>query len=152
MRSCHIVSGLVLALLAGTASAQASSDPAILTLVQSFNDARNRFDAKALDGLLAPDYVEVSPRGEIDRRPAVLGFYTPDKATPVPPMRFHTDDVRHHGDSAIVIGSIDYTLPDPSGGTVTRSVRVTYVEQRIGQTWKMTSVQYTGVMPPKPAS
>ena len=59
MRSCHIVSGLVLALLAGTASAQASSDPAILTLVQSFNDARNSFDAKALDGLLAPDYVEV---------------------------------------------------------------------------------------------
>ena len=150
MRSWYIVAGLML--LAGTASAQGSSDPAILKLVQSFNDARNRFDAKALDGLLAADYVEVSPLGEIDRRPEVLTFYAPEKASRVPPMTFQTQDVRRHGDSAIVIGSVDYTLPNPNGGTVTRSVRVTYVEQRVGREWKMMSVQYTGIQPPRPAS
>ena len=99
----------------GSAQNQPSSDASSIALVQAFSDARNHFDAKALDALLAPDYVEVSPRGEIDRRQAALGFYAADKATPVPPMTLTTQDVRRFGDTAIVIGSVGFTLPGAGG-------------------------------------
>ena len=125
------------------------NDP-VLATIRAFSDARSRFDAKALTSLLTPDYIEVSPRGEIDRREAVLGFYAADKATPVPPMTLTTQDVRRYGDTAIVIGSVEYTLSAPTGEMVKRTVRVTYVERRVRGRWLMASAQYTGVQPPKP--
>jgi uncharacterized protein (TIGR02246 family) len=143
--------GLTAITAPGEARNVGSSDAPIIALVQAFSDARSHFDPKALNALLTPDYVEVSPRGEIDRRQAVLGFYAADKATPVPPMSLATQDVRRYGDTAIVIGSVDYTIPTPTGGTVKRTVRVTYVERRVGTRWLMASAQYTGVQPAKPA-
>ena len=128
-----------------------TTNAAVLTLVRAFSNARARFDTKALDALLTPDYIEVSPRGEVDRRSAVLGFYKSDKATSVPPMTLATQDVRSYGDTAIVIGSVEYAVPGPGGGTVNRTVRVTYVERRVGGRWLMASSQYTGVKPPLPA-
>ncbi|SFO44011.1 SnoaL-like domain-containing protein [Sphingomonas sp. OK281] len=80
----------------------------------------------------------------------MLGFYAADKATPAPPMSLATQDVRRYGDTAIVIGSVDYTIPTPTGGTVKHTVRVTYVERRIGTRWLMASAQYTGVPLAKP--
>ncbi len=130
-----------------------SADPAdapVLALVSAFSAARAQFDAKALDALLASDYVEVSPIGEVDRRQAVLGFYAPDKATPAPPMTLGTDDVRRYGDIAIVIGSVTYAVPDPSGATVRRTMRAMYVARRVAGRWLMASAQYTGVRPPRP--
>ena len=153
MRLCPTTATLTLALVAGVGNAQNNHSPeaSVTALIQAFSDARDRFDAKALDGLLTPDYVEVSPRGEIDRRAAVLGFYAADKALPVPAMTRGTQDARIHNDTAIVIGSVSYTVPTPTGGTVERTVRVTYVERRVGGRWLMASTQYTGVQPSKPA-
>ncbi len=123
---------------------KAENDP-VLATVQAFSDARTRFDATKLNSLLTPDYVEVSPRGEIDLRPAVLGFYTADKANAAPPMVFSTQYVRRYGDTAVVIGSIEYTIPGPSGVGVKRTIRATYVERRVRGRWLMASTQFTGV-------
>lgn len=138
--------------VAGTAGAQDRRGPetSAVALIEAFSNARDHFDAKALDALLTPDYVEVSPRGEIDRRSAVLGFYAADKAVPVPAMTRDVQDVRVHGDTAIVIGSVTLAVPSPSGGTVQRTMRVSYVERLIGGRWLMASTQYTGVLPAKP--
>jgi ketosteroid isomerase-like protein len=125
------------------------TDP-VLATIQEFSDARANFDAAKLARLLTSDYVEVSPRGELDRRPAVLGFYTADKASAAPPMAFSTQDARRYGDTAIVIGTIEYTVPAPTGGLVKRAVRATYVERRVGGRWLMASAQFTGI-PPAPA-
>ena len=153
MRLYLTIATLALTLFAAPGEAQngKASDAPVIALVQAFSDARGRFDAKALDALLTPDYVEVSPRGEIDRRQAVLGFYAADKATPAPPMSLGTQDVRRYGDTAIVIGSVDYAISTSTGGTVKRTVRVTYVERRVSNRWLMASVQYTGVQPATPA-
>ena len=100
-----ILAFLVFSTSSSARSGPAANDPA-LTLVRNFSDARARFDGRALEALLAPDYVEISPRGELDRRPEVLGFYVADKASPVPPMTLGVQDVRRYGDTAIVIGSV----------------------------------------------
>ena len=141
----------VAASAAPTKAATAAPNAPVLAAVQAFSDARTRFDPVALDHLLTSDYVEISPRGEIDRRAAVLGFYAPDKAGPVPPMTYSTQDVRRYGDTAIVIGSIEYTIAAPNGEKVRRTVRATYVERRVGGRWLMASSQFTGVAPPQPA-
>jgi ketosteroid isomerase-like protein len=152
MKSHSIVAALSLLVAAPTQAQEiGKTSAAVTSLIEQFSSARNHFDAKALDNLLSPDYVEISPRGEIDRRPQVLGFYAPDKASPVPPTTIGTQDVRVHGDIAIVIGSVSYTLAGPTGGTVERTLRVTYVARRIGGHWLMASTQFTGVQPPKPA-
>ncbi len=141
----------VTATVPASAKASTASDEPIVALVHAFSDARARFDAKALDALLTPDYVEVSPRGEVDRRPAVLGFYAPGKATPVPQMTLGTEDVRRYGDTAIVVGSVEYTVPGPGGVAVKRTIRVTYVERRHNGRWLMAGTQYTGVQPAQSA-
>ena len=38
--------------------------------------AQLAFDQPALEGLLAPDYLEVSPVGDVDTREEVIGFYS----------------------------------------------------------------------------
>lgn len=166
MRSSSLLALLAPIALAAPASAQtapvsSAADAPILAAANAFNDARMRYDAKALDALLTPDYIEVSPRGEIDRRAQVLGFYTPDKAGPVPPMTPGPQEVRRYGDMAIVIGTIDIMLPAPPPGPgaapgpatnaapIKRSVRITYVERRVGGRWLIASTQYTGVAPPR---
>jgi len=125
------------------------ADAAVLELVHAFSNARTQFDAKTLDMLLTTDYVEVSPRGEVDRRPVVLSFYLPSKAAPAPPMTLQTQDVRQYGDTAIVIGSVEYAVPGPGGATAKRTVRVTYVERRVAGRWLMAATQYTSVQPPQ---
>ena len=97
--------GLTAITTPGEARSVGSSDASIIALVQAFSDARSHFDPKALDALLTPDYVEVSPRGEIDRRQAVLGFYDADKATPAPPMSLATQDVSRYGPLVDIRGS-----------------------------------------------
>ena len=48
-------------------------------MLQALVVAQETFDATQLDQLLAPDYIEISPLGEVDPRAKVLGFYAPDK-------------------------------------------------------------------------
>lgn len=141
----------ILMVAAAASSASATAGPAtkgdapVLATLEAFSSARAGFKADELARLLTPDYVEVSPRGEIDRRAAVLGFYAADKAGPVPPMAYSTQDVRRYGGTAIVIGSIEYTMPGPKGSEIKRTVRATYVQRRVSGRWLMASAQFTGV-------
>jgi len=50
----------------------------INTLLRQFAEAQKNYDARVLDEILAPDYVEISPLGEVDPRAKVLGFYAPE--------------------------------------------------------------------------
>lgn len=43
--------------------------------IDAYVKATINYDAVALDNMLDKDYLEVSPLGELDLRPAVIGFY-----------------------------------------------------------------------------
>ena len=56
-----------------------ADDPADAVLLQRANAlvaAQLAFDQPALEGLLAADYLEVSPVGDVDTRDEVIGFYS----------------------------------------------------------------------------
>ena len=150
LRTCVMMLAVSMIAAPTTAKTIGKSDAPVLAIIDAFADARAKYDAARLGRLLTSDYVEVSPRGELDRRPAVLSFYAAEKVSAVPPMVFSVQDVRRHGDTAIVIGSIEYTVAGPNQVKVKRAVRVTYVQRRVGGRWLMASTHFTGIPAAQP--
>jgi len=125
-----------------------AQEAAVRALVERFEAARMAHDPAALATTLAPSFEEISPIGTVDGRDAVLGFYTPDRKTPAPPM---TDDevaVRTTGDTALVTLRKRFAIP----GGPTRSIRVRYVAQRMRGRWLLLSAQYTPIPPARGAA
>lgn len=142
MRSLLIAATAIVAL---NAPAQAQEKP-LRKLAERFAAARAGYDAAALDATLAPDYEEISPVGTVDKRADVIGFYTPDKKAPVPPMAADEWAVAAKGNLAIVTLRQSLTLPNGA----TRSLRVRHVARQEAGKWKLVSTQYTPIPPVRP--
>lgn len=151
---------LALALAFGATTARAADprEKALLATVQAVLDAQIRFDQKALDALLAPDYVEVSPLGDVDERAEVLSFYTPEAraqmlAAGMEPLSNRTEEprVRVYGDQAIVIAKATAALK-VKGVAEQRSMRMLFHFRKLAGKWLLQTMQVTWLKPPaKPA-
>ncbi len=127
----------------------------ILGLVRQLAEAQKNYDAAKMDEILAPDYVEISPAGEVDPRAKVLGFYAPEKksARQGEMLSYALDEItsRIYGDTAIVIARLPFTIKTPDGQTMSRALRCTFVCRRTRGKWRIASAQYTGIRPPTPS-
>ena len=127
----------------------------INTLLRQFTQAQKNYDAAKLDEILAPDYVEISPAGEVDPRAKVLGFYAPEKksARQGELVSYELDEItsRIYGDTAIVVARLPFTMKTPDGQTLSRALRCTFVCRKTGGKWRIASAQYTGIRPQTPA-
>lgn len=125
----------------------------ILALVRQLAEAQKNYDAAKLDEILAPDYVEISPAGEVDPRAKVLGFYAPEKknARQGELVSYELDEItsRIYGDTAIVVARLPFTVKTPDGQTVSRAFRCTFVCRKTRGKWRIASAQYTSVRPPQ---
>ncbi|MBB4153832.1 hypothetical protein GGQ80_001738 [Sphingomonas jinjuensis] len=126
-------------LAAGPALAQATTPEAA---VDGYVAAQRDFDQAALTRLTAPDFVEISPVGEVDPRDKVIGFYAPDKKREAPPVTVTEKTVRRFGATAIVTIRLGY---GPMG------LRGVYVARADKDGWRLVSAQYTPIRTPKPA-
>lgn len=126
----------------------AKDHAAITELVKGMTMAQLAYDARALDKILAADYVEVSPVGDVDTREKVLGFYKP---TAKPPgnvtVAGNVDEfsIRNYGKFAVVVARLTYTTTVDGKGAPPRSMRATFVCRREKDAWKISSAQYTGI-------
>jgi hypothetical protein len=138
--------GLAL-LMSVTAAAQTPRPDAFIeVLLNTLVDAQMRFDAAQLDEILAPEYVEVSPVGDVDARAKVLAFYAPDKKVAVVPTA-SLDEIttRVHDDTAVTVARLTYHMKNPAGETADRSMRCVFVTRIIERRWKLVSTQYTPI-------
>jgi uncharacterized protein (TIGR02246 family) len=123
----------------------------IVSLVRQLAEAQKNYDAAKLDEILAPDYIEISPAGEVDSRAKVIGFYAPEKKSVRggEPVSYAFDEItsRIYGDTAIVIARLPFTMKTPDGQTVSRALRCTFVCRKQGGKWRIASAQYTGIRP-----
>jgi ketosteroid isomerase-like protein len=149
---------MALAAAAGTpqALALAQGPPpvdAVSAQVRRYFDAVTRNDAAALEGLLAPDYIEVSPLGQMDRRAQVLGFYRlaanaqTGQASELAGVTIDELSVRVYGDVAVAIVGESFTM-NVGGKPVARPMRSTLVWHKAGNAWKLVSSHHTTVRPP----
>jgi len=127
----------------------------INTLLRRFTEAQKNYDARVLDEILAPDYVEISPLGEVDLRAKVLSFYAPEKKNERGGelVSYGLDEMtaRIYGDTAIIVARLPFTLKTPDGETSSRALRCTIVCRKMRGKWRIASAQYTGIRPPAPA-
>ncbi len=128
--------------IASTANAQ---NLEVQSLIDRFETARIQHDPAALTKVLAANYEEISPVGEVDAREKVLGFYAPELKRPAPAMTSEPLVIRSRGDVAVITTRKSFNLPS---GTA-RSVRVRYVAERAAGRWLLVSVQYTPIPPAK---
>jgi len=130
------------ALSAAPAMAAPAADKDPAAVVDAFAAAQAAFDPTALAQLTAPDYVEISPLGEVDPRDKMLSFYAPDKKQPYPPVTMSERTVRVTGEVALVTSRLAFGE---------RALRAVYVVRRDAGTWRLVSAQYTPIRV-KPAS
>ncbi|MBN8816890.1 MAG: nuclear transport factor 2 family protein [Sphingomonas sp.] len=116
------------------------NDP--VAVVDAFAAAQQSFDQAALAELTAPDFVEISPLGEVDPRDKMLGFYAPEKKAAGPAVTMDERTVRTTGNVAIV--TLRYAFGE-------RAMRAVYVVRRDAGVWRLVSAQYTPIRIVKPA-
>ena len=139
--------GAVLAICSTTLAAeQAKPNTAaqILTVLQALVDSQVTFDQKRMDSVLAPDYVEISPVGDVDDRAKVLSFYAPDQKANAPVGKAVLSEVssRGYGDMAVTIAKLTFNFATPQG-TMSREMRSVYVTRNINGRWLVVSSQFT---------
>ncbi len=151
--SCVLIACVLLPLsrISPAVTAMHKLDTELTAIIQRLVDAQRAFDADAMSRLLADDYVEVSPVGEVDERAKVLGFYSPEakaKATGAPAVVEVTDViVRPYQDYASVIAKL--TFVRKMGDAENRvAMRATFLCRKEQDRWVISTAQYTGIRQP----
>lgn len=132
-----VASSLALLSTPALAAQQHAADPT--ALVDAFLTAQRTFDQPALARLTAPDYVEISPLGEVDPRDKMLGFYAPDKKHAAADITVSERTVRTSGDTALVTAKLSF---GPG------ALRVVYVARQREAGWQLVSAQFTPIRTP----
>ena len=112
---------------------------------EAFVRVRNQFDQAAMIAMMAPEYQEVSPVGEVDSRERVIGFYAADKKSAAPPMTITETVARPAGTIGVVTMRIAYTMPGKDSQMQTRALRAGFVARRIKGDWQFVSLQFTPI-------
>lgn len=156
MKSSKMILFACVLVLAASAFGQKVSpeETAIKRTVQRLIAAQTAFDQKELEAVLAPDFVEISPRGDVDDRAKVIGFYSPEakaKSGTAPiVVDISEESVRNYGSFAIATIKLTYTLKMPDGQSAARILRGAYFARSLNGAWKLSSAQYTPMPPPQP--
>ena len=139
--------GIAAALVSAPVAAQSiETDPHNLAQrAEAFVQVRNRFDQAAMIAMMAPEYQEVSPVGEVDSRDRVIGFYAADKKSAAPPMTITETVARPAGTIGVVTMRIAYTMPGKDGQTQTRALRAGFVARKSKGDWQFVSLQFTPI-------
>ncbi|WDS37654.1 nuclear transport factor 2 family protein [Pseudoxanthomonas sp.] len=121
----------------GHAAAIASTPQAA---VQQYVQAESKFDLDALKAVLDPQFIEISPLGQVDDHAAVLSFYAPEKKMDGPSVQLAQTVVHDHGDTAVVSAQLSYAM---QGHAMTLTLGA--VARKTPQGWQLLSAQYTPV-------
>lgn len=121
-----------------------AQEQALKTLAHGYVAAQFAFDQAAIARMTAPQFVEVSPKGEVDERQAMIGFYAADRKTAAPPLAVLDQKVRVSGSTAVITQTLEL-------GAGPRRMRMTQALSAHwdGERWQLTSSQTTPVPPPK---
>lgn len=124
-------------------SQPAGADAALTGLVDSFTRAQREYDQPKLAALTTPDYVEVSPIGDVDTRDEMLSFYAPEKKRASPELTVTERLVRRQGDTAVIMAKLGFAAPGPGGVVRNVAMRASFVARRTGRTWRLAAAHYT---------
>lgn len=105
-----ITGPIALMLLACFGSAFAQNDPArvVQKLERAWLDAYEQHDEKAMNEIVADDFVITFPDGSMQTKPEVMAQIRMPRRADSPTSKFHTEDVRArvYGDTVVLTGRV----------------------------------------------
>lgn len=127
----------------------------IIAVVKKAVEAQQNYDTTTLEKVYGSDYIEISPKGEIDERSKAISFYkvedveTAKARTP----RYILDEfkVRNYGKFAMIISRFSIGFKNDTTKPPTPVGLVLYALRKEKGEWKIYSAQFTPFPPPKPA-
>lgn len=120
----------------------------LLDTIHGYAKALQESDADVLERLLADDYTEVSPLGELDSRAKVIQSYRDQARQGRPNLKIAVEEpqVRTYERVALVVVRLTMTFPS----TPARSIRTVLVARIQAGNWRLCSVQFTPIRTTKP--
>ncbi len=148
-----IISAIILLAFSFTAFSQNTKNEELIAVIKKAVEAQENYDPITLDKLYASDYIEISPKGEIDEREKAIGFYKVDdveKAKSRTP-RYILDEfkVRNYGKYAIIISRFSIGFKNDLSKPPTPVGLVLYALRKEKGAWKIYSAQFTPFPPPQ---
>lgn len=139
-----------------TGFAQNAKNEEVIAVIKKAVAAQETYDPATLEKIYASDYVEISPKGEIDPREKAIGFYKVEdveKAKARTP-RYILDEfqVRHYGKFALIISRFSIGMKTDTNKPPSAVGLVLYALRKEKGDWKIYSAQFTPFPPPKPAT
>ena len=134
-------------------SQTAASVKEVTARTRRYFDAVRRNDAVELDEIFSPDYTEVSPLGQVDKRAQVVGFYQvaaraqTGQSAELGEVTVDELAVNVYGDVAVVIAGESFKM-SVAGISVSRPMRSTLVWHRRAGVWTLVSSHHTAIRPP----
>jgi hypothetical protein len=125
--------------------APSSTEEALKQVVDQFTQAQVGFAPSVLRDLTTPEYIEVSPLGEVDPRDKMLGFYAPENKVPAPLATISEVNIRILGDTAVVILKVTFQTKGTAVNATAHELRETFVARQTPEGWKLASAQYTAI-------
>jgi hypothetical protein len=150
-RAIYLTGALITACAAATIAVAAPGDAVtprnaaelrLTRLVEQHIEAQRDYDQQKLRDLTAEEYLEVSPRGELDPRAKMLSFYAVRPETPSPKISTTFRFIQQYGQVGVVVATLTMHAPDNSPA---RSMQGTYTARCVGAVCKLLSAQYTPV-------
>ena len=121
----------------------ADAEKQVATLSKQFREAAVKGDTKAMDAILADDWMSIGPDGEVvSKAQNTRGFK--DGNIDFEAMDPSEVKVRVYGDAAVVTSRVHVELTH-SGHKIDDRVRVTEVYVRQGGKWQCVSTQVTSI-------
>jgi uncharacterized protein (TIGR02246 family) len=89
-------------------NAQQSAAAEVQKLERAWLDAYEKLDQKAMDQIVADDFLITFPNGAMQTKAQILASLKPPASTPQTSSKFHTEDVqaRVYGDTVILTGRV----------------------------------------------
>ena len=143
-----ILFSLMVMLFAISAFSQSKKD----AVAKQAITAQENYDPATLEKVYATDYIEISPKGEIDVRDKAIGFYKVEdvESAKSKTPKYILDDfkVRNYGKFAMVISKFSIGSKTDSTQKPREVGLVLYALRKEKGTWKIYSAQFTPFPPP----
>lgn len=142
----------LMTLLSFSAFSQSKADQKVISVAIQAVTGQENYDPATLEKIYASDYIEISPKGEIDVRDKAIGFYKVDdvESAKLKTPRYILDEfnVRRYKDNAIVITRFSVGSKTDKERKPTAVGLAVYCLRREKGGWKIFSSQFTPFPPP----
>lgn len=142
----------LMTLLSFSAFSQSKADQKVISVAIQAVTGQENYDPATLEKIYASDYIEISPKGEIDVRDKAIGFYKVDdvESAKLKTPRYILDEfnVRRYKDNAIVITRFSVGSKTDKERKPTAVGLAVYCLRREKGVWKIFSSQFTPFPPP----